>query len=135
MNFNLTWAEWLSIVSVVIALLALVVNFSKFFTDLVERREKRKKEEIERQKARIVVTYIDGSLIFENKGLADAYIKNIMIGGKGWEEIVDKPCPSLINSEQTKMYDFNFSGIMEIEYADDYSRSHLGTTITKEYEL
>jgi hypothetical protein len=92
MKINLTWSEWLSIISVVIALLALLINFSKFLTDLSDRKEKRKKEDIEKQKARIVVTYIDNSLIIENKGLVDAYIKSIMIDGKGWVEALVMQC-------------------------------------------
>jgi hypothetical protein len=135
MKISLSWSEWLSIISVVIALLALFINFSKFLTDLVDRREKRKKENIDKQKARIVVTYIDGSLILENKGPADANIKDIMIDGRGWTEVIGLTMPTLINSEQTKIYNTRIEGTMEIEYSDDYSRNCLGTTIKKEYDL
>lgn len=132
---NLTWAEWLSIISVLIALMSLLINLSKFFTDLIDRKEKGKKEEIEKQKAKIVVTSIDDSLIFENKGSADAYIKKITINNTDWEWTTGISKPTLINSEQTKIYNLSIKGMLKIEYTDDYSRNQLGTNITKEYEL
>jgi hypothetical protein len=135
---NLTWSEWLSVVGALIALLSLTVNFSKFFIDLIDRGDKRKKEEINALKAKLSVTSANNdTIVFENKGSSDAHIKNIKIDNKNWNEVFLEKMPTLISSEHQRLLSLGYVSqqIMEIEYADDYSRKYLNTTLKKSFEL
>jgi hypothetical protein len=135
---KLTWSEWLSVISISIALLSLLINFSKLFIDLIDRHHKQKKEKTDAMKAKLTVTTLENNtIIFENKGSSDAYIKNILIDNQNWDKVFIEKMPTLINSEQTKVFSMGYvpQQLMEIEYADDYSKKYLNSTIKKKFEL
>jgi hypothetical protein len=135
---KLSWSEWLSVISISIALLSLLMNFSKLFIDLIDRHQKLKKEKIDSMKAKLTVTTLENeTIIFENKGSSDAYIKNILIDNKHWDEVFIQKMPTLISSEQTKLFSISHVShqLMEIEYADDYSNKYLNSTVKKAFEL
>jgi hypothetical protein len=145
--FGYTWAQTVPYISLVIALLALFINFSKFFIELYDRREKRKREDEEKKekmKAKLTVNAVGKDIVIQNSSTVDAYIKEIFVDGKTWDEsnvFGGNDSPSLISAGQTKTIrvfaskDFPFPSGMMIEYADDYSRKYMTETWKKEFEL